>query len=36
VRLSLENFMNIDLYLGLAFGQDGMVLRNIRVIEDKQ
>ncbi|MCR5279189.1 MAG: glycoside hydrolase family 3 C-terminal domain-containing protein [Lachnospiraceae bacterium] len=34
VRLSLENFMNIDIYLGMSFGQDGMLLRNIRIVEE--
>ncbi len=33
VRMSLENFMNIDVYLGMNFGQDGMLLRNIRITE---
>lgn len=33
VRLNLENYFNIDIYLGMNFGQDGMILRNIRVVE---
>lgn len=33
-RFPLEAFMSIEIYLGIYFGQDGMQLRNIYIVEE--